>query len=768
LSQAATDKPKSPESKGSKGFAISRRAFLGVAGAAAAVLAVVLAVKRPKFTDNEEWLTQDTHALAKTEEFIPTSCLNCPTRCAIQVRRVTTLDGKTKIVKIKGNAASTYSEGKCCSRSHVGLQVLYNPDRFQKPLLRTGGEKGREVNFENDFTEVEWDEALAEVAGKLTSPEKLLVLQGLNTTSNEDLIRQFALACGTQNLFNEEGLETDADREGKRLADGCINQGYELVSEDGTSTKYILAFSSGIVESERPLARNLRMWGKLRRELPNKTKVVSFDPRYSVTASRADEWLPINPGSEGALAMAIAHVIISERLYDEDFIDNHTDGFDTFKKVALTRSFSPESVSEISGVEADKIRKVAREFAQSRPAIAWSGEAATGWSYGTFASHAIYCLNALVGSIDVPGGIVYQQYPPYAAMPTENLPITETGISFRKMDQLLRDGDIRAAVGFNSNFVMSVPESKDGGKWDERLKNLYYVHVGPAKSEMAAYADVILPACTYLEDWGYESAIPGSGYAEARIKQPVLDEPLHESRPTASIIFDVASRLRKSSAFLPAASGITGNSEAFAEQFAAYRTSPFVAWSDFRWAESPESMRDNSGVWKGNGYTYRNYAFGTASGKFEFHSDHLERLLNVDLPKEDTVHGLELAIYRPVLEIRSGSQNFPWAQEMYLVMHGRGWRNLIEMNTETAHECHVGEGDEVVVESSYGEIEGEARVVEGMQPGVVAIATGQGHFASGEFADGMGCNPMDVMGTEYDEESGQPSFFSTRVGVRKA
>ncbi len=149
------------------------------------------------------------------------------------------------------------------------------------------------------------------------------------------------------------------------------------------------------------------------------------------------------------------------------------------------------------------------------------------------------------------------------------------------------------------------------------------------------------------------------------------------------------------------------------------------------------------------------------SGKFEFHSDHLERLLNVGLPGEGTDYPLELAIYRPVLEIRSGSQNFPWAQEMYLVMHGRGWRNLVEINRETAHEHGVGEGDEVVIESPYGEIEGEARVVEGMQPGVVAIATGQGHFASGRFADGMGMNPNDVIGTEYDEESGQPSFFST-------
>jgi thiosulfate reductase/polysulfide reductase chain A len=752
LSQAATDKPNSPEPKRSKGFRISRRAFLGVSGgAAAAVLAVVLALKRPKLAEPVE--TQTTSAVA-TQELIPTSCLNCPTRCAIRVRKVQTTAGQTKVVKISGNSASTYSEGKCCSRSHVGLQVLYNPDRFQTPLKRVGGTKGRGVNYDADFDPISWETALQEIADKLSSPEKLLILQGLNTTSNEDLIRQFALACGTRNLFDEEGLETAADREGKMLADGRSDSGYEMVSEDGTSTKYILAFSSGIVESERPLARNLRLWGKLRRELPNRTKVVSFDPRYSVTASRADEWVPINPGSEGALGMAIAHVILSEGLQDPDFVSDHTDGFNSYGVLAKSQRFSPESVSEISGVPAETIRRIAREFAQSKPAIAWSGEAATSWPHGTLASHAIYCLNALVGSIDVPGGIVYQQYPNYQPMPTDGLSIAETGISFREMADLLRDGAVNTAIGFNSNLIMSVPESREFGKWDELLKreDLFYVHIGPARSEMAVYADIILPSCTYLEDWGYESAIPGSGYAEARIKQPVV-EPRDESRPAARILFDLANR-KSLSGFSP----VSSTSEAFAEDFAKYRTAPLIGWDDFK----------NVGVWKGSSYSHRSYAFGTASGKFEFHSDHLERLLNVRLPGEGTDYPLELSIYRPVLEIRSGSQNFPWAQEMYLVMHGRGWKNLVEIGRETAHEHGIGEGDEVIVESPYGEIEGEARVTEGMQPGVVAIATGQGHFASGEFADGMGCNPMDVMGTEYDEESGQPSFFNTRVRIRKA
>ncbi len=759
MSQTAADKPNSPEPKRSNGFKISRRAFLGVSAGAAAVLAVVLALKRPKTGFDEGFTTQAKNALA-TEEFVSTSCLNCPTRCAIRVRRVETTLGETKVVRILGNPASDYSEGKCCSRSHVGLQVLYNPGRFSKPLVRSSDKpKGRGIDYATDFVEKEWDEILPEVAARLASTpaNQLLILEGLNTTSNEDLIRQLALASGTANLFKEEGLETAADHEGKKLADGLGNSGYELVSEDGISAKYIIAFSSGIVESERPLARNLHLWGMMRRELPTKTRVVSFDPRYSVTASRADEWHPINPGSEGALAMAIAHVIIAEGLYDANFVVNHTEGFDAFKTVAMAHQFSPESVADACGVDADSITRIAREFAGARPAIAWSGEAATSWPYGTFASHAIYCLNALVGSIDAPGGIVYQEYPPYAAMPTAGLPITDTGITYQKLDDLVHRTGVALAIGFNSNLIMSIPESAEGSKWDEAFKNMYYVHVGSAESEMAAYADVILPACTYLEDWGYESAIPGSGYAEARIKQPVI-EPRDDSRPAARIIFDIADRLGQRAAFLPASGAITGTSETFAQQFAAYRTGPFVAWSDFQ----------NTGVWKGSAYAYGRYAFGTPSGMFEFHSDGLERVRNVDLPREDTVYGLQLAIYRPVLEIRSGSQNFPWAQEMYLVMHGRGWRNLIEINRETAGEMGIGEGDEVVVKSTYGEIEGEARVVEGMRPGVVAITTGQGHWASGEFADGMGCNPMEVMGTEYDEESGQPALYGTRVSIRKA
>lgn len=738
-----------PEKGSSSGFRVSRRAFLGISAAAAAVLTAVMVIKRPKPGEPPE---KDATNGVETEQLIATSCLNCPTRCAINVRVV-----NGKAVRISGNPNSNYTEGKTCPRSHVGLQVLYNPDRFATtPLMRkTGSAKGRGANFEKDFDQISWDEAIGKIAEKLNgiSPEKLLVLQGLNTNSNEDLIRQFAGAYGTTNLFHEEGLEIDADRKGKQMADGRDNSGYELMSQDETSTKYILAFGASIVESERPLARNLHLWGELRREATNRNKVVVVDPRYSVTAAKADEWIPINPGTEGALAMAIANVIISEGLIGENFVnDTYTLGFDNYKNLATSSKFSPENVAEITGIDADVIRQVAREFAQSKPAVAWSGEAATSWPYGSYTSHAIFCLNALVGSIDVPGGIVYQEYPDYRSLPFA----AEPGIDFHTLDDLIQTNSIDAAIGFNSNLIMSVPESK---RWEEALKSLpYYVHIGPARNEMAAYADIILPACTYLEEWGYESALPGSGYAEARIKQPVLSAPLYESRAIARIMFDLADEM--GSPVAGPFTSISDNADGFAEEFAKYRTGTFVSWDDFK----------TDGVWEGPDYEYEkwNSIFNTPSGKFEFQSAHLERLLNVKLPGEDTERPFMLAIYRPVLEIRSGTQNCPWAQEMFLVMHGRGWGNFVEMNVEAAHGLGVGDGDTVVVESNSGEIQAKARVFEGILPGAVAIATGQGHYASGRWTDGIGVNPNEVIGTEYDGESGQPSFFSTRVKIRKA
>jgi len=732
---------------------MSRRTFLGISAGAAAAVTASYAIKWPQIGSAPTPEDYEEGVLA--EKRVATSCLNCPTRCAVNVRVV-----NGKAVRIVGNPKSTYSEGKACPRSHVGLQVLYNPERFtKKPLKRKEGvPKGREAgpksleSLKESFAEIEWSEALGEISEKLreiSAPDKLLLLQGLNSTSNEDLIRRFAKAYKTPHLLSEEALEVAADNKGKQMADGRDNGGYDL-----GNANYILAFSANIVESERPLARNLRMWGKIRRERPNRAKVVVLDPRYSVTAAKADEWVPIKPCTEGILAMAIAHEIIKEDLYDKDFVnDTWTSGFAEYKALALDE-FSPDTVAARADVPAAVIRRIAKEFAQSKPAIAWSGTGATSWPYGANASHAIFLLNALVGSIDAKGGIVYQDPPQYKDMP--DVPGTDPEVlSLRAAEGEISSAE--AVIGFNSNLVMCVPETST---WDAFLAALpYYVHIGPSWNEMARYADIVLPACTYLEEWAYETSLPGSGLAEVRIKQPVVER-IGDSKPVAEILFELANRFNADHEVRKAFQGIGDSPEGFVKERTKSLTN--LSWDDFT----------QNGVWRQEDhkdYTYRKYDQLFQTERFRFRDKaFLGKVYNIEFKGNSSEDALTLITYHPVLDMRSGNQNYPWAQEIFLVMHGYGWDNFAEINTQTADNLRIKDGDKVWVESDVDRIKAKARVFEGIRPGVVAIACGQGHYACGEWADGIGVNPNRIMILNYDEESGQPCFFNTRVKVYKA
>src|SRR4030043_365217 len=344
------------------------------------------------------------------EKWIATSCLNCPARCAIRVR---TVNGKA--VKVTGNPLSLVSEGKICPRAHIGLQVLYDPGRIHSPLKRMNQEKGKGIDPK--WVPLSWDQALDEVTTRLRSirdrsqSHKVLFFSGLNTMSTEDMILRFSDAFGTPNLISGNGLDVETEKSGNWMADGH----YTETAYDLDHTNYILAFGADMLESSKPLARFLRKWGKLRREKPNRTKVVVINPRYSVTAAKSDEWIPIPPGTDAALAMTISNVIISEKLYDLAFVDRWTAGFDLYKKLIISQ-YGPNVVSKITGIHPEVIQRIAREFAQTKPAIALRGRESINWPDGSHISYAIFCLNALVGNIDIPGGIIYQEKPKYKDM----------------------------------------------------------------------------------------------------------------------------------------------------------------------------------------------------------------------------------------------------------------------------------------------------------------------------------------------------------------
>jgi len=328
---------------------------------------------------------------------------------------------------------------------------------------------------------------------------------------------------------------------------------------------------------------------------------------------------------------------------------------------------------------------------------------------------------------------------------------------------------IEMAVGFNSNFNMTAPGA---GQWEEALKKVpFYVHVAPFISEMAEYADLILPSTTYLEEWGYDHSSPGGGSAEVRIKQPVV-KARGDSKSIGDILFRLTERFP--GAVAKAFKDMGGSSESFVR----FRTSSLLPWEEFL----------KKGVWKGPVYQFGKYSrmFRTPSKKFEFVSGNLRALqvknrrnVKEELalsPRsselkwlgEEGQYPLVLFPYQPLLTIENGSQNYPWAQEIFLPMQGVGWSSPAEINSETARSLNLRDRDEVWIESPFGKIRTRVKVSEGIHPGIVSIPCGQGHTSYGQWQKGIGCNPNEVIGVDFDVLSGQSAFFNTRVKIYKA
>jgi anaerobic selenocysteine-containing dehydrogenase len=770
---------KEQEKLAPKKLTIDRRTFLKVSALSGAAVGAGK-ILGPLDTHSAQPLPAKNPGVLE-EKWVATSCLNCQARCAIRVRVV-----NGKAVKITGNPVSRVSDGEICPRGHIGLQVLYDPGRIRTPLKRTNNQKGNGVDPK--WVSITWDQALGEITNRLNKlrekgePNKLLLFYGLNTISSQDMIFRFAEAYGTPNLISGDGLDSEAEKSGNWMADGH----YAQTAYDLDQTNYILGFGADMLESAKPLSRYLRKWGKIRREKPNRTKIVVINPRYSVTAAKSDEWIPINPGTDGALAMGLAHVIISEDLFDKAFVRDWSVGFEAYKKLALSQ-YSPEDVSKITGVLPETIRRIAREFARTRPALALRGQGSINWPEGSFTSYAIYCLNALVGSIDVPGGVLYQESVQYNDMPrlieddiarkgkarpaldlrgTDKFPMARV-VTNQVPESLIENAPypIEMAIGFNSNFSMLSPGT---GRWDKALKKLpYYIHISPFISEMALYADLILPSTTFLEEWGYDHSPPGSGFAEVKIKQPVV-APRGGARSLIDIIFQVAKGVNGT---IAQSFNSMGDS---AEGFVKLRTEGLIPWKDFI----------QKGVGAGRDYEYHKYTriFQTPSRKFEFSSGNLKTLLKVkkgdidDLPhyKEPAFLGekdkypLVLLPYQPLMVIENGSQNYPWAQEIFLPMDGVGWETLVEINSETAKSLKLRDGQAVWVESAFQKIKAKVKFSEGVHPDVVTIPSGQGHSSYGKWQKGIGVNPNDIIGVDYDTLSGQAAFFNTRVKVYKA
>ena len=280
-------------------------------------------------------------------------------------------------------------------------------------------------------------------------PEHFAFLYGETRGQMRDLITRFTHAVGSPNAVSHDSLNIEASKLGHLLTQGI----YDLPAYDLENTNYVLSFGSSLLEAGRTVQRFIAGYSYMRRGRPQRGKIVVIDPRQGISGAKADEWIPIRPGTDAALALGMAHVLISANLVDHDFVDHYAFGYDDwtdataiahqgFKSLVLDH-YDPATVEEITGVSAGTIARLAGEFASNQPGVAIvpaKGGLLNGSVNGLYTAMAIHALNALVGNLEKTGGVMVQHYPACPGWP--ELPPDPVAAAGREVERVDGAGSV--------------------------------------------------------------------------------------------------------------------------------------------------------------------------------------------------------------------------------------------------------------------------------------------------------------------------------------
>jgi anaerobic selenocysteine-containing dehydrogenase len=441
-----------------------------------------------------------------------------------------------KVVNIGGNPLDPNSRGRLCAKGIAGLNHLYNPDRIPSPLRRVG-KRG-----EGRWKQISWDEAFDEITLRLKAlqAEKQhhdFVLRNTWDLSSNDLAWRFASAFDSSTTFHHAVLESP---------NGAFAihdvAGHAMGVGDVAHARYVLNFGANPYESHYLYVPFIQRLVDARINLG--AKLVTFDVRISQTAGKSDEWFPIIPGTDGAVALAMAYVIASEGLWNKEFIEQQTNTSPA-RLLRHLSAYTPKKAEAVSGVRASEIKRIALEFASAKPGVAIGGGGALKHVNGTSNQKTILLLNAVVGSLDTKGGFLFPQGcpfdPPDPKPPKSRRMNPESQNLFVRISRgtqplgvLMTHMDNPVYRGPNSKLISHVLQ-------DER-KIPFHVSVDPFFNESNLYADLVLPEATYLERWDLLSPPPMDGIPYVALRQP-LAKPMGQALPFPEILIELAHRV---------------------------------------------------------------------------------------------------------------------------------------------------------------------------------------------------------------------------------
>ena len=464
------------------------------------------------------------------DRVVPSFCELCFWKCGIlcHVRG-------GRVTKITGNPRHPLSNGKLCPRGTGGMGLLYDPDRLKKPLIRTK-KRGKQA-----FREASWNEALDLVAGKMMEirkkygPEALgLFFHGYGGNWFKHLLQ----AYGSPNF----AAPSYAQCRGPREVGFVLTYGMGVESPENTDIENARCLTLvGCHLGENMHNTQVQEFAEA---LGRGAKLVVLDPRLSVAASKADYWLPLKPGSDIALLLAWMHVIVKEGLYDKDYVDKHTVGFDKLREHLEDKT--PAWAYAHTTIKPELIAETARFIAGFRPAsLVHPSRHVTWYGDDTQRMRAVAILNALLGSWGRRGGFYIPARVELPKFAYTKYPIAKTPADMPKAsgypfaDEVLAQGlcdasipgnamyDIKAWMVYGTNLNLALPDTKKTLKAIQKLDFIVSIDVLPA--EICGWSDVVLPESTYLERCDDLHA-PLYKTPYVAVRQPVV-EPMYDSKP---------------------------------------------------------------------------------------------------------------------------------------------------------------------------------------------------------------------------------------------
>lgn len=721
--------------------------------------------------------------LKSEDKFVRSLCEMCSSRCPMEAR---VINGKT--VLLQGNTFVKEMGTSLCAKGAAGSSQLYDEQRLVTPLIRVG-KRG-----ENKWKEASWEEALSLIAEKLATLKERYgarsVIFSAKTGEQYDLLCSFASAFGSPNVFSHWSSCPIAIESAFKQTFG------EKLHRDFENANYIVNFGHNLFEGlDIPLTKAMAQFSAN----PSK-KLVVFDPRFSVVASKANEWYPIKPGSDLALMLALLHVWIRDGKYNKKFVETYTIGFD---KLALSiKETTPQWQQPLTGIDVKVVERLAAEIYEASPKciIDW-GHKATTTKAEYQRTRAILIANILMGNVEKEGGIYFSKtakrinaLAKESIVPELNNPYPRPLVDEVRIDKAGEAGDLRF-VSKRHGSLIAIPEAimsqtpyaikgwfltrhnplvtvAHSKKMKEAMEQLEFIVVNDIYlSDTAMMADVVLPEATYLER--------DEGISDMATKIPLyamrnrIVEPLHHTKSIIEIIRDLAERMGfgnhyawSNVAELRAyqAKGDTVLLETLLKRGAATFDVPSLLAREHTSVEHfcERYPQSRMGLDQQGTFSHLLQNLKTPSGKIEIYCDEVEKVFQgYGVPSKvdmDVKQGFPyiLTSGKSAVHTNGHTQNVPYLNKLLS-------SNPIWMHPSTAKAHGLKMGDSFYLENHISKEKATVFITEGIRPDTLFAYMGFGHDAPAlKRTHGKGMNPSKLLSLESATICGA---MITNVGV---